>query len=85
MRNVIYLMFLCFFFTGCGKEDNLYPSKEDRDWFVITDDSDFSVDQAVYSLYKSGEYLFFIMIRLVGKSGGWIMMEILLFIIAYWI
>lgn len=55
MRNVIYFMFLFFFFTGCGKEDNLFPSKEDRNWFVITGDSDLPVDQAIYDLYKKWE------------------------------
>ena len=51
MKNSIYLVLLLFF-IGCGKEDSLTPSKLDRDWFVITNDSDAPIDQAIYALYK---------------------------------
>ncbi|MGE9935939.1 MULTISPECIES: hypothetical protein [Butyricimonas] len=52
MRNTIYLVVMLLFLAGCEKEDVLTPSKEDRDWFVITNDSDAPVDKAIYALYE---------------------------------
>ena len=52
MRNYILLILVCFLTIRCNSDENeLTPSRADRDWFAI-EDSDDPVGHELYLLYE---------------------------------
>lgn len=52
MKNYILFIWVCLLVAGCGNDENeLTPSRADRDWYVI-EDSDDPVGHELYLLYQ---------------------------------
>ena len=52
MKNYILFIWVCLLVAGCGNDENeLTPSRADRDWYVIEDMSCICCTRSMISLY----------------------------------
>ena len=50
--KIIYGILACILLFGCKKEDELSPSKSDRDYFVVEDNPNDALDHLRYQIYS---------------------------------